>query len=156
MIIDYSQLIDIRKQNANKKIVLGGGTFDLIHYGHVQYLQQLKEHGEILVVAVKSDVEAAHEKGVSRPIIPEIDRARMVNAIKDISYVFIVPKFKFVETIKKYRPDCFMTTNSRWEALKPLNLTKVVIEPRISHGHYKSTTAIIQHIKEADFDIPSR
>lgn len=152
MIIDYSQLADIKRQN-HKTIVLGGGTFDLIHYGHVQYLKKLAEYGEIVVVGVKSDAEIAEEKGADRPIIPERDRLRMVDAIAGVDYTFIVPKFNFVSAIKKYRPDYFVTCNSKWEFLKNFDFTKVSVVPRFAGGHFKSTTSIIKHIQNTDFKL---
>lgn len=146
VIIDYTQLANIKDWNRDKKIVLGGGTFDLIHYGHVQYLQKLAEYGETVVVAIKSDAEIAQEKGIYRPIIPEADRLRMVDAIVGVDYSFIVPEYSFVTAIKEHRPDFFMTCNPRWKRLKNLSLTKVIIEPRFTGGYYKSTTSIIKHI----------
>lgn len=147
MIVAYSDLGDIKRQNSRKTIVLGGGSFDLIHFGYIQYLQALAEYSEKVVVAVKSNVDVALEKGLSRPIIPEIDRLRMVDAILGIDYCFLLPPgVSIAAAIKELQPDCFMTCNAKWKFLKKLNFTNVAIEPRFSGGHYLSTTAIIQHI----------
>lgn len=147
MIIPYSQLPDIRKQNPNKIIVLGGGTFDLLHYGHVQYIKRLPEYGQLVVVGIKCDIEVAKEKGATRPIIPETDRLRMIDSIQGVDYVYLTPpNTGIIPPIKNLKPDFYVTTNSRWEHLKKLNLTEVIIETPFSNIHHPSTSAIIKHI----------
>ena len=91
MVIQHNELKNLREQNQGKRIVLGSGVFDLLHYGHVSYLQALKNYGDIVVVMVKGDERVRLNKHPSRPIIPEYDRVRMVEAIKGVDYAFIGP-----------------------------------------------------------------
>jgi len=147
VIIEYSQLADIRKKHHDKTIVLGGGSFDLLHYGHVQYIQKLTEYGHIVVVGIKCDIEVVKEKGTKRPIIPEADRLKIIDAIRGVDYSYIVPpNTGIIPPIKNLKPDYYVTTNSRWEHLKELNLTEVIIGPRFCDGHFPSTTSIVKHI----------
>lgn len=155
MIISYDTLADLRKQFHDVPIVLGGGSFDLIHYGHVQYLQALQEYGSLVVAGIKSDAEISSDKGIMRPVIPESDRLRLVDAIKGVDYVFMLPfggervaGSQIVETtLKVLRPDRFVTANNKWLYLKQSNLTEVIIRPRFTGGHFSSTTDILGHIR---------
>ena len=76
------------RQNTSKKIVLATGTFDLFHYEHVMYLEEAKQKGEILVVAVKGN-NGARLKGPNRPIIDENQRVVIVDAIRYVDYSVI-------------------------------------------------------------------
>src|SRR3990172_3744736 len=80
-----------RKVNgqSNKKVVLIGGSFDIIHVGHVRVLERAKKFGDILVVALNSDAHIKIYKPALRPIIPEKLRAEVVNSIKPVDYTFI-------------------------------------------------------------------
>lgn len=88
MIVKLEDLYKIRR-DTNKTIVLATGTFDLFHYEHVMFLQDAKEFGDILVVAVKSN-NGAWLKGVNRPVIDEKHRTYIVDAIKYVDYSVIV------------------------------------------------------------------
>ena len=76
-IIDYTEIEKfvgtLRAQNRNIKIVFTNGVFDLIHRGHVQYLEKAKEFGDILVLGLNSDSSVTRLKGSERPYISEED-----------------------------------------------------------------------------------
>lgn len=95
MILSFDQLADFRKQHKDETIVLGSGVFDLLHYGHVQYLQGLRQYGDIVVAMVKSDARVRIGKGSTRPILPEDDRVAMVDAVKGVDVAFVAPHFSF-------------------------------------------------------------
>src|SRR4051794_33980645 len=97
MIIRLENLADIRSQHKNEKIVLTSGTFDLLHIGHLRYLNAIKALGDIIVVMLSGDDRTKARKGPLRPIIPENDRAQMLDALKVVDYVFIDPA--------RYSPD---------------------------------------------------
>ena len=87
-----------------KTVVFTNGHFDLLHVGHVDYLQRARELGDVLVVGLNSDASTRALKGEKRPIVPQGERARMLTALACVDYVVI-----FEET----------TANSLVEALKP-------------------------------------
>lgn len=76
-----------REKRAGKTIVLANGGFDLIHVGHVRYLQQAKAKGDILVVALNSDSSLRELKGAGRALIGEEGRVRIISALACVDYV---------------------------------------------------------------------
>ncbi len=94
-----------RERTAGKKIVFTNGCFDLIHVGHVRYLREAKEKGDLLIVAVNSDRSVRKLKGAGRPIIPEQERAEIVSALVSVDYVVIFPGETPAEIIDVLRPD---------------------------------------------------
>ncbi len=91
MILDnVNDLVNVVEKNRQgKKVVLATGTFDLFHYEHLKYLEGAKQHGDILVVAVKSD-KCASLKDPQRPMISQNQRIAIVDAIKYVDYSIIV------------------------------------------------------------------
>ncbi|HEY5695345.1 MAG TPA: adenylyltransferase/cytidyltransferase family protein [Candidatus Saccharimonadales bacterium] len=88
MIVKERDLPRLRQKHRNKDIILALGSFDLLHYGHIKYLEWCK-HGDILVVAVNSDKEIRARKGNSRPIIGEEDRLKLLDALRPIDYALL-------------------------------------------------------------------
>lgn len=156
MIIVFNELAALRKKHKNKTIVLGSGVFDLLHRGHVAYLQSLHHYGDVVVVMVKSDARVRLGKGPARPILPETDRVAMVDAVKGVDFAFIGPHYDFTKTaidpmysavLTSLQPDVFYSTNHVWQKLEQLGQTRVVIGERSNNGALWSTTSIIEHIK---------
>jgi rfaE bifunctional protein nucleotidyltransferase chain/domain len=87
------------------EIVLANGIFDILHVGHLRYLQGAKELGDILVVAINSDDSAKRLKGPSRPITPEDERAELIAGLSAVDYVLIFDDDNVEEIIKKICPD---------------------------------------------------
>jgi D-beta-D-heptose 7-phosphate kinase/D-beta-D-heptose 1-phosphate adenosyltransferase len=87
-----------------KKIVFTNGCFDLLHIGHIRYLQQARSHGDILVVAINSDSSVRVLKGPTRPIQNENDRAEILAALECVSFTAIFSEQTPLELIKKVRP----------------------------------------------------
>lgn len=75
--------------NKNKKIVFTNGCFDILHSGHVAYLNDAKSQGEILIVGLNSDLSVKRLKGETRPINNEIDRKFVLENLKAVDFVFI-------------------------------------------------------------------
>ena len=89
MIVDFNKLSDIRKKHPNKRIVFGSGCFDLLHPGHVLYLEDCKKHGDITVIEVACD---ANVRGYKRePAFNEHMRATIVDSLKCVDYCFLDP-----------------------------------------------------------------
>jgi rfaE bifunctional protein nucleotidyltransferase chain/domain len=88
-----------------KVVVFTNGCFDLLHVGHVRYLQKAREQGDCLLVAVNSDSSVRQIKGPPRPIIPEGQRAEVVAALACVDWVTIFDEPDPLILIKLLRPD---------------------------------------------------
>ena len=92
---------DLKKHN--KTIVTTNGIFDILHIGHIRYLQNTKKWGDILIVAINSDNSTKKLKGPKRPINNEKDRAETIAALECVDYVIIFEEenpIKILEVIK--------------------------------------------------------
>jgi D-beta-D-heptose 7-phosphate kinase/D-beta-D-heptose 1-phosphate adenosyltransferase len=94
-----------RLQAKGKKIVFTNGCFDILHYGHVKYLQDAKKLGDFLVIGVNSDASVRRLKGKSRPIIPAKDRLRTLAALGCVDFLVSFPQDTPRELIKSLQPD---------------------------------------------------
>ena len=86
-------------------IAFANGCFDLLHVGHVRYLQAAKREADRLVVAVNGDGSVASLKGTGRPILPAADRAELVAALRDVDYVTIFSEPTVAPLLVALRPD---------------------------------------------------
>jgi len=87
--LDEMVRIRARLRKEGKKLVFTNGCFDLLHIGHVRYLNCARAMGDALVVAVNSDRSLHEIKGEGRPIVPETERAEVLAALACVDYVFI-------------------------------------------------------------------
>jgi rfaE bifunctional protein nucleotidyltransferase chain/domain len=78
-----------RLQQAGKKLVFTNGCFDILHVGHVRYLNAARKLGDALVVAINSDKSVRELKGPSRPVVGETERAEMLAGLRSVDYVTI-------------------------------------------------------------------
>ncbi|MDD5731242.1 MAG: D-glycero-beta-D-manno-heptose 1-phosphate adenylyltransferase [Candidatus Omnitrophica bacterium] len=92
-------------RSRGKKIVFTNGCFDLLHYGHVKYLQDAKAKGDILVVAINTDASVKKIKGPKRPIVGEKDRAKVIAALASVDYVTLFNEDTPLKTIRALKPD---------------------------------------------------
>jgi D-glycero-beta-D-manno-heptose 1-phosphate adenylyltransferase len=92
-------------RRRGERIILANGGFDLLHVGHVRYLQGAKALGGRLVVAINSDESLRKLKGEGRPIMPEDERAEIVAALADVDAVVIFPELDVRAIIQEIRPD---------------------------------------------------
>lgn len=86
-------------------IVLANGCFDVLHAGHVRYLEGARALGDILVVGVNSDSEVAKLKGEGRPIMPQAERAEIVSALQAVDLVTIFEEPTVTELLLAIKPD---------------------------------------------------
>ena len=95
-IITIEQSIDIAKQlkQEGKRIVLVGGIFDLIHRGHVEFLEAAEREGNVLIVLLESDEKTREIKGKNRPINAQVDRAFVLSRFVMVDYILSLPYFK--------------------------------------------------------------
>lgn len=87
------------------KIVFTNGCFDLLHYGHVKFLQEARKLGDSLVVGINSDASVRRIKGKGRPIIKAEDRVRILLALRCVDFVEIFEEDTPLELIKCRKPD---------------------------------------------------
>jgi len=93
-----------RLRNQHKRIVFTNGCFDVLHAGHVEYLSQARELGDVLVVGLNSDRSVRKIKGPGRPINSECDRARVLSALSCVDYVAIFSEETPVKLIRSLKP----------------------------------------------------
>ena len=87
-----------------KKLVLTNGCFDLLHTGHVRYLEQARGCGDALIVAVNSDTSVRELKGPDRPLNGELDRAELLAALRCVDHVTIFSGKRVTDVIRLLRP----------------------------------------------------
>lgn len=106
-VLDHGDLI-ARVQTARQigaKIVFANGCFDVLHVGHIRYLQGAKSLGDLLVVGVNSDRQVAVLKGPGRPIMPDTERAEMVASIAAVDFVTVFDEPTVENLLLALRPD---------------------------------------------------
>jgi D-beta-D-heptose 7-phosphate kinase/D-beta-D-heptose 1-phosphate adenosyltransferase len=87
-----------------KRIVFTNGCFDLLHIGHIRYLEEAKSLGDILVVGVNSDQSVRNLKGPERPILPEEERAEILSSLGCVDYITVFDELTPLELISSLQP----------------------------------------------------
>lgn len=96
---------EIRVSGNSKKVVFTNGCFDILHVGHVKYLQEAKAQGDILVVGINADASVRKLKGKERPIQSEEDRGEVLSALACVDFVAIFEEDTPENLIKLIKPD---------------------------------------------------
>jgi D-glycero-beta-D-manno-heptose 1-phosphate adenylyltransferase len=107
LILDREALvtrINIEKAKGSR-IVLANGCFDILHAGHVRYLEGARALGDVLVVGINSDAQVATLKGAGRPILPERDRAELVASLQAVDLVTIFTEPTVTELLLAIKPN---------------------------------------------------
>jgi cytidyltransferase-like protein len=154
MIVTIDELSSIRNRHANQKIVLTSGTFDLFHVGHLNYLEHVKQYGDVTIVLLSSDKRVKDRKGSGRPIIKDSDRARILDSLKIVDYVFIDPSNLspqetdpvHSEILRSLQPNFYVTDGPDPRFVNLMDKTRFIILERLQPN--PSTTAIIKHITD--------
>lgn len=87
-----------------KKIVFTNGVFDILHIGHLRYLQEARALGDVLILGLNSDRSVKKIKGKNRPIIPEKERAEILSSLEPVDYVVIFNEVTPNKLIQKIKP----------------------------------------------------
>jgi rfaE bifunctional protein nucleotidyltransferase chain/domain len=105
-IIDMDELTERTRQlrAAGKKLVATNGCFDLLHVGHVRYLQAARRLGDVLAVGLNGDRSVRELKGPGRPINNEEDRAEVLAALECVDFIAIFPEMRATEFILAAQP----------------------------------------------------
>lgn len=147
LIKSFEQIEHIARALEDKKIVFTNGCFDILHLGHVKYLQEAKSFGDVLIVGVNSDASVKRLKGESRPINGEYDRAYLLSALKSVDYVVIFNEDTPYELIKRVQPDVLVKGGDYED--KEVVGSDIAKEVRlVQFVDGKSTTCIISKIEE--------
>ena len=138
---------------AGKKIVVTNGCFDILHLGHITYLESARNLGDVLLVGVNGDDSARQLKGPGRPINSESDRATVLAALSSVDAVCIFPEKTAVNFLAAAQPDVYVKGGDY--TLDSLNQEerrtveqaggKIVIIPFLPG---KSTTALLKKISQ--------
>src|SRR5436189_4458510 len=92
-------------RGAGRRIVFTNGVFDLLHPGHLRYLQAARRHGDLLIVGLNSDASVRRYKGPLRPINAETDRAEVLDALECVDAVCVFDEDTPADIIRRVRPD---------------------------------------------------
>jgi len=141
-----------KRRRHGEKVVFTNGCFDILHAGHVDYLQKARALGDLLIVGLNSDASVKKIKGETRPINPQEQRAKVLASLSCVDYVIIFDEETPEELIKRIRPD-ILVKGADWEEDKIVGASFVKsyggrVE-RIPFTYGISTTKIIAKLKEA-------
>ncbi|MBC8460526.1 MAG: D-glycero-beta-D-manno-heptose 1-phosphate adenylyltransferase [Deltaproteobacteria bacterium] len=101
------KLVEIvrQAQRTSKQVVTTNGCFDVLHVGHLRYLQAARQLGDMLIVAVNSDSSVRAIKGEKRPLVPEDERAEMLAGLECVDYVTIFSELDPIALLSELKPD---------------------------------------------------
>jgi rfaE bifunctional protein nucleotidyltransferase chain/domain len=92
-------------RRGGARVVFANGCFDLLHVGHVRYLEAARGLGDLLVVGVNGDEQVRRQKGEGRPFLPERERAEVIAALRAVDYVTVFHEPTVTELLLALRPD---------------------------------------------------
>ncbi len=107
MVIPLNRLVQVvqKLRQQRKRIAFTNGCFDILHIGHLDYLERIKQKSDILIVAVNSDASVRKIKGPSRPVVPQRERLRLLAALKPVDYVVLFSEPTPLRVIRAIRPN---------------------------------------------------
>src|SRR5690606_31489560 len=117
---------------AGRSIAFANGAFDLLHVGHVRYLEGARQEADCLVVAINDDESVRALKGPGRPLMPAEDRAELVAALRAVDYVVIFPEATVTALLELLRPDVHCKGTDYTHATVPERDTVLAFGGRIA------------------------
>lgn len=142
-------------RRAGRRVVFTNGVFDLLHPGHVRYLRQARGLGDALIVGLNADASVRRNKGPSRPITPEGERAELLAALECVAAVTIFEEDTPAEIIRAVQPD-ILVKGADWPADQIVGRDTVearggrVVLMAVEPGH--STTSILDRIRRVTIE----
>ncbi len=153
MLKTQEEIINIvrKGQAEGKTFVVTNGCFDILHVGHVRYLQKTKEYADNLIVMLNSDISVKSIKGPDRPINCEEDRAEILSALSCVNYVVLFDEKSPAKLLEDIKPDIY--TKGADYTLETLPERDVVLRNDIKVEFIefvegKSTTNVIKKISK--------
>ena len=119
---DIEKFCEILRK-GNKTIALTNGTFDLIHAGHVRYLNEASKLADYLILGLNSDQSVKQYKSDKRPIVPQKERAEVIDSLKAVDYVVIFDETTADKLISKVKPDIYVKGGDYTEESLPETAT---------------------------------
>jgi rfaE bifunctional protein nucleotidyltransferase chain/domain len=109
-VVTLPELLALRPRwrAEGKTLVLTNGTFDVLHVGHLRYLQAARALGDILLVAVNSDASVRAYKGPGRPVVPQDERAELLAALRCVDYVTIFDEPTATHLVEALEPEIYV------------------------------------------------
>jgi rfaE bifunctional protein nucleotidyltransferase chain/domain len=101
---DQAAELGRRLRREGRRIAFANGCFDILHVGHIRYLEGARQQGDVLVVGVNSDASVRALKGAGRPVLPEDARAELVAALSAVDYVVIFDDLTAERLLRDLRP----------------------------------------------------
>jgi D-beta-D-heptose 7-phosphate kinase/D-beta-D-heptose 1-phosphate adenosyltransferase len=152
-VLSTSEAVAWREElgRQGKRVVFTNGVFDILHPGHVRYLQTARGHGDALIVAVNSDRSVRAIKGPERPVNPEAERAEVITALACVDAAVVFDEDTPHDIISAIQPDV-LVKGADWAHDKIVGRDiveargGVVIRVNVEEGH--STTNVIKKVKE--------
>jgi rfaE bifunctional protein nucleotidyltransferase chain/domain len=145
-------LLIARARAASKTIAFTNGVFDLLHPGHVRYLQHARSLGDLLIVGVNSDRSVRANKGAERPITPEAERCEILEALQSVDGAVVFDEETPHELIRAIEPDV-LVKGADWaeHAIVGRDLIEArggsVVRVSVEPGY--STTALIERVRRS-------
>jgi len=112
-------LSELPSLTAGKKVILANGCFDILHVGHVRYLEGARKLGDALVVALNSDASVKKLKGPDRPILNEQERVALVSALRCVDHVVVFDEPDVTQILQTLRPAVHAKGTDYTEATVP-------------------------------------
>ena len=153
MLVSQSEIINIVRegQKNGKTYVTTNGCFDILHVGHVRYLQKTKTFADNLIIMLNSDISVKALKGDNRPINNELDRAEILSSLSCVDYVVLFNEKSPAKLLEDIKPDIY--TKGADYTLETLPEREIVLKNNIKVEFIdfvegKSTTNVIKKINE--------
>ena len=104
--LEEAAALSARLRAEGKTVVMANGVFDLLHVGHLRYLEDARRHGDALLVAVNSDASARALKGEGRQVVPEAERLELVAALRCVDGAFLFAEPDVRGVLRALKPHC--------------------------------------------------
>ena len=148
--------IALDAKSSNKTIVFTNGCFDIFHVGHLRYLQEAKKLGDLLVVAVNSDLSVKSLKGPTRPINNEADRMELLAGLECVDFVTIFEETTAINIVNYIKPDIYvkggdikMGKFAEYDTIVSYGGRIEIVPLSVTKSRDYSTTNIIKKSKES-------
>jgi FAD synthetase len=158
--LEQASKIALALRKKNKSIVLTGGCFDILHIGHITFLQKAKKQADLLFLLLEPDENITKSKGHERPINTQLDRAKILANLKLVDYVILLKPMmsnhEYDDLILGIKPTVIATTKGdknrmhKERQAKMLYAKVIDVTPLIEN---QSTTKLVQILKNYQYEI---